>query len=131
MQKNQDDHYYKGYIAGYRDGMTDAASGKTAAITESDVINLPIKGMALSTRAYNCLARADCVYIADVAALSEITIATMRNLGPKTASEIAHWLDEHGIRYSAWSRFLQHSAGLLPISIAKMDLDPHPYRVRS
>ena len=45
-------------------------------------------------------------YISDVAKLSEQKIATMRNLGTKTASEIARWLDEQGISYSAWCRYL-------------------------
>lgn len=45
-------------------------------------------------------------YIADVVALSEHSIATMRNLGVKTASEIAHWLQDHEICYSAWRKYL-------------------------
>lgn len=106
MKEPQDELYYKGYVAGYRDGITDAASGRNATAEEIDILNLPIKAMALSARAGNCLRLAGCTYIADVAALSEYAITTMRRLGTKTASEIAHWLDAQGICYSAWSKYL-------------------------
>ena len=99
--------YYIGYVRGYRDGLRDAATGKTADMAESDITALPIEAMALSTRAINCLSQAGCVYISDVAALSDHAIAIMRNLGPITASEIARWLDAHGICYSAWSKYLK------------------------
>lgn len=105
MKAAQDDLYYKGYIAGYRDGISDAASGVTTKMIESDIANLRIKAMALSTRAHNCLLRAGCAYISDVMAFNEHTITTTRNIGAKTASEIARWLDEHGICYSAWSKY--------------------------
>lgn len=106
MTKPQDDLYYKGYIAGYQDGIRDAAAGRNVKMTESDVMGLPIRGMALSVRASNCLSRAGCTNVADVAALSEHSIAVMRNMGTKTASEIARWLDAHGISFSAWSKYL-------------------------
>lgn len=98
--------YYIGYLAGYRDGVKDATEGKATLLIESDITKLPITIMQLSVRAKNCLARANCEFIEDVALLSEHALATMRNLGPKTAREIAHWLDDHGICYTAWSRYL-------------------------
>ena len=106
MKEPQDDLYYKGYVAGYRDGIEDALNGRNTAADEKDILNLPIQAMPLSKRANNCLHLAGCTYIADVTALSEHTIATMRNLGTKTASEIAHWLDAQGICYSAWNKYL-------------------------
>lgn len=106
MEKTKENLYYKGYIAGYRDGICDAACGKNRVNIENDITRLPIIAMALSSRAQNCLHRAGCTYIADVAALSDYTIATMRNLGAKSASEIACWLDAHGICYTAWSKYL-------------------------
>jgi len=102
----QEDLYQKGYMAGYWDGISDAANGKTAGKMEEEMALLPIKAMGLSTRAYNCLNRAGCVSVADVAALDGYRIVTMRNLGPKTAREIAKWLQEHGIGYSAWGKYL-------------------------
>ena len=106
MINTQDNLYYKGYVAGYRDGIADVASGKTLNMIKSDVASLPVKAMGLSTRAYHCLQGAGCVYVADVMGLNEHTIATMRNLGTKTASEIARWLDGQGVCYSAWSKYL-------------------------
>ena len=106
MKTVEKDLYYKGYIAGYRDGLKAAHSGNTMELCDEDITGLPILTMALSTRAYNCLIRAGCTYISDVAMLSEHQIATMRNLGKTTAAEIANWLDDHGIRYSAWSQYL-------------------------
>lgn len=106
MECLKDDPYYKGYIAGYRDGMTDAMNGKAYNSLESDVAQLSLHAMSLSARALNCLSNANCQTVADVAALSESTIATMRNMGRKTASEIANWLDKHGIHGSAWSKYI-------------------------
>lgn len=101
-----DDLYQKGYMAGYWDGVSDAANGKAVSKIEGELEMLPINAMNLSTRAYNCLNRAGCESIADVVALDGYRIATMRNLGPKTACEIAKWLQEHGIGYSAWGKYL-------------------------
>ena len=106
MEKLQDSLYYKGYVEGYREAVEDIACGKTTNMVEKSISNLPIEAMTLSTRAYHCLTRAGCAYIADVTALSGHTIATMRNMGAKTASEIAHWLDAHGICNSAWVSYL-------------------------
>ena len=106
MDKFQNDVYRKGYITGYRDGLRDAAAGKTLEVAVSNIGNLPIQAMGLSTRARNCLSNAGCVYVADVAKLSNKVIAVMRNMGPKTASEIAHWLDKHGMCLTAWADYL-------------------------
>lgn len=106
MAKQQDDMYYKGYIAGYRDGIRDAAYGKTMNETEQDIMNLPVRSMNISMRAYNCLIRVGCSYVADIAVLSGQKIAVARGLGPKTASEIARWLDDHGICYTERSVYL-------------------------
>jgi len=106
MEKPKEDLYYKGYIAGYLDGLFGAANGKTATIEENGLTELPIEAMQISQRAYHCLLRANCVYVADVAALSADAIGTLRGLGAKTAREIAHWLDACGIRYTHWAAYL-------------------------
>ena len=98
--------YQKGYIAGYRDGLRDGVQGKAPIPVAEDIRHLPIAAMEVSTRARNCLAAAGCAYISDAAALGEERILAIRNLGPKTAAEIARWLDAHGIVFSAWSSFL-------------------------
>lgn len=106
MEEQQNSLYYKGYLKGYQDGVRDALQGKTSQITKHDISQLPVKAISLSTRAQNCLTRAGCNCVADVAALSDQKIAAMRNLGTKTASEVARWLDANGIRYSAWNKYL-------------------------
>lgn len=98
--------YYEGYIAGYRDGVKDAVTGNVTDWKTADIRKMPVRAMALSTRAYNCLMHSGCTYVEDVIALSSCSIMTMRNLGSKTASEIAHWLAEHGIACSAWTEYL-------------------------
>ena len=95
----------KGYLAGYRDGVQDAISGKVTS-EEADVKKLPVQTMGLSARACNSLVYGGCSCIGDVIALSSSEIMKMRNVGEKTASEIARWLVEHGILYSAWSEYL-------------------------
>lgn len=105
MNTTQNDFYRKGYIAGYRDGLRAAEEGKAPQI-DRGVAALPVQAMDISSRAKNCLLHAGCLHVADVILLDEQRIATMRNLGQKTASEIGHWLEKHKIYYTAWSRYL-------------------------
>ena len=105
MTSTQDQNHFNGYLAGYQDGLRDAASGKVCQMQE-DFLSLPVRSMNLSTRAFNCLSRNGCSSIGDVAKLSDYAILTMRNLGPKTAAEVANWLNAHGICSTAWHRYL-------------------------
>ena len=98
--------YYKGYIDGYLAGIKDAERGTVRTIRKEDIQTLPIGIMTVSTRGLNCLSREGCVSVADVAALESRAIESMRSMGAKTASEIAHWLEDHGIRFTAWSKYL-------------------------
>lgn len=102
----EDAQYRKGYVAGYRDGLKAASQGKQAEQTVGNLPDLPIDAIPISARARNCLIRAGCSYTSDVAKMEEYKIATMRNLGFKSAAEIARWLDEQGIHYSAWCKYL-------------------------
>lgn len=106
MERNRGDRYCEGYIAGYLDGVRDGRNGKEADFAEGDMAALPVRAMDVSARARNCLSAAGCGQVADILALDARTVATMRNLGVKTAAEIAHWLDGHGIRSSVWARYL-------------------------
>ena len=101
-----DSQYQKGYLAGYRDGLKAAAQGKVRINFTEDMPDLPIDAIPLSARAKNCLRNSGCSYASDIAELSEHRIATMRNLGPKSAAEIAQWPDQQGIHYSAWCKYL-------------------------
>ena len=100
-----DYQYRKGYVAGFRDGLI-AAQRKTEYALAENMQDLPIDTMQISARAKNCLIRIGCRYISEVAKLSDQSIATMRGLGLKSATEIAQCLDEMGIHYSAWCRYL-------------------------
>jgi len=102
----EDLHYKNGYIAGYWDGVKDACCGKTTQWQAKDMINLPVKAMGLSSRASNCLINSGCTHVCDVIRLSSSQIMRMRNLGSKTASEIAQWVIEHGILSTAWSEYI-------------------------
>ena len=69
MGQPRDIQYCKAYIQGYRDGVRDVQSGKDLTNVHSDLTQLPIEAMALSTRAYNCLTRANCHSIGNVLSL--------------------------------------------------------------
>lgn len=106
MNASKESQYYKSYIAGYRDGIADAFSGKVQLHQSKDPSSIPVTVLGLSTRACNCLLQANCQTVADVLALDEYAVRTMRNLGPKTAAEIAHWLVEHYYFSSTWVQYL-------------------------
>ena len=104
MNKMSDPIYREGYLAGYLDGLQ---VGNVVEQRNDDCLYQPIVATNLSMRAKNCLIRSGCITIADVIALSPCNIETMRNLGSKTAAEIARWLDACGIQHSPWSRYWQ------------------------
>ena len=98
--------YKKGYVAGYWAGVQDALSGTVTDWRSSDIRKLPIQAMGISARACNCLLFSGYKHVEDLLSLSGYDIARMRNVGRKTASEIAKWLTEQGILDTAWSEFL-------------------------
>ena len=106
MEKPKDSQYYKAYIQGYRDGVNDAHNGKDLENIDSDLAKLPVEAMEITTRACNCLTRAGYKSVSDILELDDFALITMRNLGPKTGSEIAHWLDNNGFRCTVWSKYL-------------------------
>lgn len=106
MDISKESQYYKAYIAGYRDGVADAFSGTVQSLNTNAPERIPIEVMGLSTRARNCLLRVGCKTVADVLALDEHTVMTMRNLGQKTATEIAQWLVDHHYLSSVWIPYL-------------------------
>lgn len=106
MEDIQELMFRKGYAAGYRDGVQQAMEGKAKQIQGCEISDMPIEITGLSARACHCLARAGCIDVADVAALGDYRIATMRGLGKKTASEVARWLEAHGIHHTAWCEYL-------------------------
>jgi len=110
MNDKMDASYYKGYCIGYWDGyqaaMESGLSRGFGKRIENSVGDLPIEAMEISSRARNCLRNAGCSCVADITALSQETLETMRNLGPRTAREIARWLEKQELLLCAWSRYL-------------------------
>ena len=106
LENKIDSQYYKAYIAGYRDGIADAYRGTVKSHNANDPTNIPVTALGLSTRACNCLAQAHCQTVADVLSLEEYAVQTMRNLGRKTAAEIALRLAEHHCLNSVWALYL-------------------------
>ena len=62
--------------------------------------------MEISARACNSLMHLGHMHVEDLLELNSCDIARMRNVGRKTASEIAWWVTEQGIIGTAWSEFL-------------------------
>lgn len=94
--------YILGYRAGYRDGHCGNADLTRQDYGTEDGLSEPIEAMRISSRAYNCLNRAGCRYVKDVAALSESQIIRIRNMGKVTAAEIRQALKEYGIADTDW-----------------------------
>ena len=101
-----DEQFSKGYAVGYSDGVRDTLEGKAKLMENRMHTEYPVKAMAISSRAINCLLSAGCSCVSDVVALSEYKITTLRNVGNKTAREIACWLVRNGFVDSAWNAFL-------------------------
>lgn len=108
LKKKADSEYQKGYNlgyrAGYRNGAEAAQSGNPH--PEEDLLNLPIENLGFSTRTYHCLRLAGYGRVRELAAVSEEQAARIRNLGRKSADEIARTLQAHGLPYTAWSKYL-------------------------
>ena len=98
--------YKQGYTAGYQAGIEAVMQGCQTANIGNDISLLPIEAMELSSRAKNCLRKADCKTVGDVSELGAQDVNTMRNLGKVTGKEIATWLDTHGMPYTVWNQFI-------------------------
>ena len=98
--------YARGYRDGYLRGVMDTRKGMTETNMDAETMDIPLRGTELSARAQNCLARAGCATVRDVAVLPENRIGHMKNLGPKTADEIARVLHKKGIHHTAWDRWI-------------------------
>lgn len=103
LKRVSDAQYRHGFRAGFVEGR------KLAQIPQGqqdDILDQPIDCLDISVRAYNCLIFANCRQLRDVAAMSKHTIFATRNLGIKSAREIAKALLAQGIRDTAWEDHL-------------------------
>lgn len=98
--------YKTGYKQGYKDGYEDGKNGVEKQPISEELLNHPIDSMGLSVRAFNCLQRARCERVGDVVRMSEYQIQTLRNLGPKSANEIACALRDFGIPNTNWASYI-------------------------
>lgn len=98
--------YKTGYDQGYKDGYADGQNGVEQPSISEELLNHPIDSLGLSVRAYNCLLRAGCERVGDAVRLSEDQIQRMRNLGPKSANEIACAIRDLGIPNTRWSTYI-------------------------
>ena len=97
--------YERGFRHGYQKAIEDFLNGELCTSISQNIAQLPLEAVSLSPRAKNCLLRAGCQCLGDVCSLSEHQIATMRNLGVKTAAEIAEVLAEYGLRLTHWAKY--------------------------
>ena len=98
--------FSKGYAEGYRHGRIDQKNNVDHSYGPEDLLAQPIEYLNLSTRAQQCLFYRNCETVGDVVRLSEETIRTTRNLGKKSADEIARKLRAAGAQGSDWDQFL-------------------------
>lgn len=97
--------YRLGYLAGYQKALQDYHIIPRDAHIPVEIQTLPLDSLGLSSRAVNCLHAAGCHCIGDVCKLESSQIMRMRNLGPKTAAEIAALLLGYNIHHTAWNQF--------------------------
>ena len=98
--------FSKGYAEGYRHGRADQENNVNYSYGPEDLMAQPVEYLNLSTRAQQCLFYRNCETVGDVVRLTEDTIRTTRNLGKKSADEIARKLHAAGAKGSAWDQFL-------------------------
>lgn len=98
--------YSKGYRDGYRHGRTDAENNVAFSYGPEDLLSQPIQYLNLSTRAQQCMFGLGCKTVGDIVRLTEEQIMRTRNLGKKSADEIARKLNAAGAKGSPWDQFL-------------------------
>lgn len=67
--------------------------------TPAPVRDIPLEGLNLSVRAYNCLFRAGCRTLGEVAAMTESQCMQIRNLGCRAFAEVKMALKDHGYHF--------------------------------
>ena len=103
--------YRLGYRAGYQKALQDYHIIPKDNHIPVEIQTLPLDSLGLSTRAVNCLHAAGCHCLGEVCKLDSAQIMRIRNLGNKTAAEIAALLLEYNIHHTAWSQFVQGIRG--------------------
>lgn len=103
--------YTKGYSDGYIKGLNDAKSGDKATQKSDMFFQNNLESVELSVRAYNCLKQAGVNTIGDLLEFDDIeSIYNIRNLGKKSAVEIARKLSDFGIKGTVWEKLIESSS---------------------
>ena len=69
-------------------------------------MNKSIQDIDFSIRTLNNLIRANYETIGDLAALTECEILKIKNMGKKQLAEVAKRLNDIGVMYTSWNKFL-------------------------
>ena len=101
--KEEQEAYHKGFLLGYQAGYRDCLRKQEQLPDFKEEV--PLEALGLSTRAFHSLYFFGCRSINDVVRLKEEEIRKMRNLGSKSAAEIAAALDACGISGTPWELF--------------------------
>ena len=98
--------YNCGFMEGYRKGILDCMEGRALPGVLPDAVDEPLQSLNLSNRSFHCLERQGFQYIRDIIRLSKEDIWNIRNMGKKSACEIAQALVARGILDSDWNHYL-------------------------
>lgn len=99
------------YVRGYNAGFEDAEKGGTNYVSSYHSHHLNMEDLDLSVRSFNCLKRAGINTLEDIINITNPdAIMRIRNLGRKSAVEIAEKLLRLGICNEAWASILTGSS---------------------
>lgn len=99
------DHYLRGYQEGRAASKVDAEAAIYGVPAET--LLMPVAEFDFSVRTYNCLVRAGVQVARDILDFdSDEKIRSIRNLGRKSAAEIATKLGHYGICTDIWAGYL-------------------------
>ncbi|MBR3949282.1 MAG: hypothetical protein IKJ84_01280 [Oscillospiraceae bacterium] len=98
--------YEKGYHMGYLAGLRDGAAKPENTPSQTNVLDMPIETMPLSSHARIVLTHMGCKYIRDLLSFDQYDIIKVRGMGRKTADEIAQVLQSYGVEHTDWYFFL-------------------------
>ncbi len=93
------------FMEGYRAGFLDGLAAKDRDFPKD--LDLPVEALELTVRPLNCLRVQGCRRVGEVANLDRDAILRMRNLGAKSADEIARALHRFRIFGTPWDAFLK------------------------
>ena len=114
--------YMRGYEKGYAVGVGKMDENETS--TEESDETLLVTDMCMSIRTTNCLVRAKLETLEDLLKVDSIdTIHKVRNLGKKSAGEVAKRLNDLGFTETVWDTFLEFWHEPKPIFDIDGDLD--------